>query len=219
MQNSVTLRTDTRVVEIDVTVRDSHGKPVEDLQKSDFTITDDGKPREFTIFNFIRSAIPQRHHCREHALPPPPQILPRNTFTNVGQPHCHRQQGHVTVILLDGINGWFDNFAFSRQAVIGMLDQVPADEKIALYVISKGEGLVILQDYTTDHDRLLDAITKYTPRSMCADSGCRYSAGSSGSLPDLACFPAPASGKPSAEDDAAQRNGRPESRHQRSRPA
>jgi VWFA-related protein len=163
MQNPVTLRTDTRVVEIDVSVRDSRGNPVEDLQKSDFSITDDGKPREFTIFNFIRatstSATP------EHALPPQP-VLPRNTFTNVGEPALP-PQGHSTVILLDAINGWFENYALSRQGVIGMLGKVPADEKIALYVISKGEGLVILQDCTTDHDRLLDAITKYIPHAMC----------------------------------------------------
>jgi len=164
MQNTVTLRTDTRVVEIDVTVHDSQGKPVDDLRKSDFTVTDDGKPRPFTIFNFIRApsaaAIPDRD------LPPRP-ALPPNTFTNVGEPALP-PKGHSTVILLDAINGWFENYALSRQGVIGMLGKVPADEKIALYVISKGEGLVILQYYTTDHERLLDAITKYIPHAMCA---------------------------------------------------
>ena len=47
----VVLRSDTRLVEIDVTVRDSAGKPVENLQQSDFTIFDNGKPRPFTIFS------------------------------------------------------------------------------------------------------------------------------------------------------------------------
>jgi len=41
----ITLRADTRVVQVDVTVRNSGGKPVEDLKQSDFTILDNGKPR------------------------------------------------------------------------------------------------------------------------------------------------------------------------------
>ena len=202
LQNPVTLRTDTRVVEIDVTVHDSQGKPIDDLRKSDFTVTDDGKPREFTIFNFSRatstSATP------EHVLPPPP-VLPRNTFTNLGQPPPPTQ-GHATIILLDAINGWFDNYALSRQAVIGMLDKIPTDEKIALYVISKGEGLVILQDYTTDHEQLLDAITKHIPHAMCPAPP-EYSAPVDQSLPKHNPPPPPArNGKGnSAEDDAAAR--------------
>jgi hypothetical protein len=45
------LRADARVVQIDVIVRDSQGKRVDDLTKSDFTVTDNGKPRAFTIFS------------------------------------------------------------------------------------------------------------------------------------------------------------------------
>ena len=36
--SGVVLRSNTRVVEVDVAVRDSNGKPVEDLQQRDFTI-------------------------------------------------------------------------------------------------------------------------------------------------------------------------------------
>lgn len=195
MQNPLTLRTDTRVVEVDVTVRDSQGKPVNDLRKSDFTIADDGKPREFTIFNFIRpSTTPPQP-------PPAPLVLPRNTFANVGQPPA--PQAHSTVLVLDAINGWFDNYALTRQAVIGMLDKIPADEKIALYVISKGEGLVILQNYTTDHARLLDAITNYIPHAMCPAPATGYSPPVDKSLP--AGTLAPPSKKNSAEEDAAIR--------------
>ena len=124
MQNPVTLRTDTRVVEIDVTVHDSQGKPIDDLQKSDFTITDDGKPREFTIFNFIRSASANANANPEHALPPQP-VLPRNTFTNIGEPPLP-PNAHATVILLDAINGWFENYALSRQAVSLAASSAPA---------------------------------------------------------------------------------------------
>jgi VWFA-related protein len=199
MQNPVTLRTDIRVVEIDVTVHDSQGKPITDLRKSDFTIADDGKPREFTIFNFIRAISATASQPQTY---PPPPVLPRNTFTNVGQPPPSTQ-GHSTVILLDAINGWFENYALSRQGVIGMLTKIPADEKIALYVISKGEGLVILQDYTTDHDRLLDAITKYIPHAMCPAPPNGYSAPVDPSLPKGSLAPPTRSN--STEEDAVER--------------
>ena len=41
--NILKLRANTRVVQIDVTVRDSQGKPVDDLKRTDFTVTDNGK--------------------------------------------------------------------------------------------------------------------------------------------------------------------------------
>src|SRR5262249_43037994 len=47
----VKIRSEVRIVEVDVTVRDARGKPVEGLEAKDFTIIDNGKPRPFTIFN------------------------------------------------------------------------------------------------------------------------------------------------------------------------
>jgi len=158
------LRTNTRVVEIDVSVRDSSGRPVDNLSSSDFTITDDGKPRAFTIFNVNHiAATPAGSQSPQASAPPK---LPPNTFTNIGIPALP-PAGHATVIVLDAVNGWFDNYSWARQAVIGMLTKIPVDERIALYAISKNEGLVILQDYTLDRARLLEAIGKYVPRAMC----------------------------------------------------
>jgi hypothetical protein len=48
------LHAETRVVQIDVVVTDSQGKPVTDLSKKDFTVTDAGKPRAIDIFSVNR---------------------------------------------------------------------------------------------------------------------------------------------------------------------
>jgi VWFA-related protein len=167
---TVRLRVDTRIVEIDVSVRDSQGRPVEDLKESDFTVTDNGKARAFTIFSFNRdtsghppdSPAPQSDNPQTFAVR---SALPPNVFTNAGA-SPRPPAGHSTIILLDGINGWFDNFAKARQGVLGLLDKVPADEKIALYVLVKGVGMVTLQDYTSDRSKLADAVTKFIPRGM-----------------------------------------------------
>ncbi len=46
------------------------------------------------------------------------------------------------------------------------MTKVPSDEKIAIYVLQKGDGLGLLQDYTTDRTRLTDAAAHYVPRGL-----------------------------------------------------
>jgi len=46
-----------------------------------------------------------------------------------------------------------------------MLGRIPADEKVIVYVFVKQMGLVMLQDYTTDHERIL-AIDAAIPNSI-----------------------------------------------------
>src|SRR5579872_2663970 len=48
-----TFRTSTRLVQINVVVRDKNG-PVPDLAQGDFTITDRGKRREISVFSITR---------------------------------------------------------------------------------------------------------------------------------------------------------------------
>ena len=69
---------------------------------------------------------------------------------------------HSTIILLDGVNGWFENFVQSRQAVVGVLDKAPADERFAVFAITGDRGLVVLQDFTTDRALLLRNVGSYT---------------------------------------------------------
>jgi len=157
-ESALQLRADTRIVEIDVSVRDSKGKPVEDLKKPDFTVTDNGKPRAFTIFSVNRDTA-------SPAAPPVRPALPPNVFTNIGA-SMRPPEGHSTIILLDAMNGWFVNFVWARAGVIGLMAKVPADEKIAIYVLQNGDGLGLLQDYTVDRSQIKDALTRYIPRGM-----------------------------------------------------
>ncbi len=60
-----TMHAESRVVEIDVVVTDSHGKPVTDLTKQDFTIIDEGKPRAIDIFSVERN---RRGSRANHAI-------------------------------------------------------------------------------------------------------------------------------------------------------
>ncbi len=56
-QSPVTFTTNTTLVIIDVTVKDKSGKVVEDLKKSDFGLTEDGKAQQIAVFDFQKLDI------------------------------------------------------------------------------------------------------------------------------------------------------------------
>ncbi|HEY4086464.1 MAG TPA: VWA domain-containing protein [Bryobacteraceae bacterium] len=159
----VILRTETRVVQVDVTVRNSQGKPVDDLKQSDFTILDNGKARPFTIFS-VNGAAPKTAPEQPQALPER-SALPPNTFTNIGAPPPPAR-GHSTIILLDGVNGWFESFVWGSQGIQGLMRKLPPDERIALYVLTKFDGLLQVVDLTTDRERVRKAAASFRPRAM-----------------------------------------------------
>jgi VWFA-related protein len=164
------LRAETRLVEVVVTVRDAQGHPIKGLRKSDFTLFDNNKSRAFTIFsaNDFNSSTPNPSaspSANPPAQPQPQPNLPPNTFTNT-RIAAPPPEGHSTIILLDGVNGWFDSFAWGAQGVEGLMNKLPPDEKIAIYVNSHYLGLELLQDYTTDHAKALHAVATFLPRGM-----------------------------------------------------
>ena len=69
----VRLKVETRVVQVAVSVKDAHSKPVPDLRKEDFTVLDEGKRREIALFSAEA----------ESAAPPVrPPSLPLNVYSN-----------------------------------------------------------------------------------------------------------------------------------------
>ena len=164
-EQTLKLRAEARLVEVVVTVRDAQGKAMKGLQKSDFTLLDNNKPRAFSIFSandFDSAATPATPAEATKAAPP---ALPPNTFTNT-RITAPPQDTHSTIILLDGLNGWFDSFGWGVKGVEGLTGKLPADEQVALYVIEKFNGLELVQDYTTDRAKLLHAVSTYNARGM-----------------------------------------------------
>ncbi len=175
------VRTETNAVQVDVAVRDAKGQPVPALTRDDFKITDAGKPRPIQIFsdNRISAAAPTAVSTETPAAPG----LPSNVFSN--RDTSPRVASHSTVILLDGVNGWFENFTWSRKAVIGLMDKAPRDERIAVYAITGNQGLVVVQDYTSDRDLLIKSVSSYVA------PGLHPSPAGGGSAPPKRAPPAP----------------------------
>ena len=151
------IRVQTREVVVDVTVTDKKNSPVTDLRQSDFTVLDDGKPRVIDTFSVSQTYSPISAQIRSPLHPPSAGTVDKN-----GAPDT----GHSTAIILDEVNTFFEDAAQARQNVLNVMTTVPADERIALYVIVRKQGLILLQDYTTDRNALRQSLAKHFPSGM-----------------------------------------------------
>src|SRR5713226_6919057 len=52
--SGVTFTSESTLVIVDVSVKDKSGKVIPDLKKSDFVLTEDGKPQQISVFEFQR---------------------------------------------------------------------------------------------------------------------------------------------------------------------
>lgn len=141
------LRSTTRLIQLNVIVRDRHGEPVRGLSKEDFHITDNGKPQQVSVFSMDSNAV----------LPQAEQ-LPANTFTNQLQLKSG-VPGSVSVILLDSLNSRFEDQAWARQQVIKYLSALQPEDRVGIYAL--GHGLRVLHDFTTDSSSLLRQLDRY----------------------------------------------------------
>jgi VWFA-related protein len=148
-QSTAPLRAETHAVLISVAVRDSSGRAVEDLRKEDFSVMDNGKPRDFQLFpGDVASAV---------ARPAP--LLAPNFFSNHYGPIVPAQR--ATAILIDAVSTPLDDQMAARAQAIKAVENMTPGESIAIYCMTT--KLTILQDYTANRDLLLKALRAYTP--------------------------------------------------------
>lgn len=155
----VKFSTTTRLVILDVTVKDRSGKPVEDLKPEDFAISEDGKVQKIAIFEFQRLGIP------EAAVAARPRASAR-VGAQRGQIGA-RLRGQVQYQDRRLIVLYFDFSAMppedqtraQRGALKFVDEKMTHDDLIAVMVY--GARLRIEQDFTDDRDRLKSVIRAF----------------------------------------------------------
>jgi VWFA-related protein len=153
-ETSAVLKVKSRLVVVDVVARDGKGVPVTDLKQEDFTVLEDGKEQKLRIFSF--------QHPDDSVATAPPQA-PANAM-NVVDNLPHVQAGRaLNVILLDALNTSRLNQLSMREAMIKFLETLPANEPIAVYLLS--DRLRLLQDFTTDPALLKDVVRSFRGKS------------------------------------------------------
>jgi VWFA-related protein len=153
-ETSTVLKVKSRLVVVDVVARDGKGVPVTDLKQEDFTVLEDGKEQKLRIFNF--------QHPDDSVATTPPQA-PANGM-NVVDNLPHFQPGRaLNVVLMDALNTSRLNQVSMRQAMIKFLETLPANEPIAVYLLS--DRIHLLQDFTTDPAVLKDVVRSFKGRN------------------------------------------------------
>jgi VWFA-related protein len=124
-------RADSRLIEINVVVRDKSG-PVEGLAQTEFKLFDKGKEQKLAYF---------RMNSRKQA--PPAPTLAENLYSN--RPDLHKGgRDSVTAVLLDGLNTGPGSQAQARKEVLHFMAGLRPDEAVSVYAL--GTGLRTLRE-------------------------------------------------------------------------
>jgi VWFA-related protein len=142
------LRTNTRLVVVDVVVTDSKGQPLSYLKADVFTVLEAGAPQKISGFTFQHPGGDRRVAARQ---------LPQNVVTNAPQ----YASTSLNVILFDAVNGEFASQAYAKDQLIKFFGGATLDRPVALYAMES--QLKILHDFSSDGAALKAAIEKYNP--------------------------------------------------------
>jgi VWFA-related protein len=148
---SITIRTSTRLVLVDVVVVDKKGQPITGLKPEDFTVEENGKKQKIATFTppGANQVSPQT---------PPPGILSNH-------PEFLKPAGVPTVLLLDAANSSFKDQAYGRYQMLKYAaEQAQAGKSIAVMTLS--DRLRVLQNFTTDPKVLAEVIKGLRPQSQ-----------------------------------------------------
>ena len=157
MSRRPTFSTTTSVVVVDVTVSDGSGKPVTNLTKDDFLLSEDGKPQTLLSCDL--------QHLASTALPAPaPQLKDRTAAPAAPQPAAPVSNPEIKFRDRRLIVMFFDFSSMQPPEQIRAVDaaikflntQMTASDTVSIMVF--GSTLKTVQDFTDDRDLLISTI-------------------------------------------------------------
>jgi VWFA-related protein len=149
---SVTLRSNTRLVIVDVVATDKKGQPATGLKADDFTVEENGKKQKISVF------VPPVPTNRMAPASAPPGIL-SNHPENVGP------AGVPIVLVLDATNSPFKEQAYGRSQMLQYVaEQGQSGHPMAVMALT--DRLHVLQQFTSDPQILMKAIKTFRPQEQ-----------------------------------------------------
>jgi VWFA-related protein len=139
----LTIKTTTRLVQLDVVVTGKDGNPIQGLQGSDFTVLQDGKPQTISFFDA---------HTASTATPPQPSPRSPNVFSN--EPKAASSTSW-TIVLLDMLNTPTTDQMHAREQLIKVIYSLPAGHPVALFTLTS--QLTLVQGFSSNPQALIDA--------------------------------------------------------------
>lgn len=148
---SLTIRTNSRLVVMDVVVTDKKGQPVTGLKAEDFTLEENGKKQKISIF------VPPG--ANKIAPTPPPAGILSNHPESVGP------AGAPLVLIIDATNSLFTQQAYARTQMLNyVMNQTQSGHSMAVLALT--DRLHVLQQFTSDPQVLRTAIQNFKPQEQ-----------------------------------------------------
>jgi len=144
---SPVLKSEVRVVLVDVVVTQKKDQPVGGLRREDFQILEDGKPQTISYFE-EHSVAPSLPPAKTPALPP-------NTFSNA---QSAAQPDAVNVLLLDWLNTQPQDRPFAQKQIADYIRRMPAGTSMATFVL--GSHLQMVEGFNSSPTALLAMLEK-----------------------------------------------------------
>jgi VWFA-related protein len=133
-----TLHTGTKLVVVDVVVRDRSGHPVHGLTREDFALSEGGQPQNLRSFE---------EYAAPAVAPAAPKMpaLPPGLFTDFTPVP---DKGPLNVLLVDGLNTPLADQAYLRQQLLEYVQHLATGTRIAIFGLA--DHLYMLQGFTDD---------------------------------------------------------------------
>jgi VWFA-related protein len=135
------IKTQVRLVLVDVVVTNGKREAVTGLHKEDFDVLEDGRTQDIATF--------EEHHgapLTEVKLPP----LPPHVYTNFPST---QMADSVNVLLLDALNTPMRDQSYVHSQMIKYLKTIPPGTRVAIFTLAS--RLRMLQEFTSDSSELL----------------------------------------------------------------
>ena len=150
---TITIRTNTRLVVVDVVVTDKKGQAVTGLKAENFIVEENGKKQKISVF-----VAPGAGNG------PKPAPAPEGIFSNRPE-HVGPSAGVPTVLLLDACNSPFKDQAYARSQMLKYaVEQGQNGHPMAVLTLT--DRVRVLQQFTSDPQVLTTAIKKLRPQEQ-----------------------------------------------------
>lgn len=143
-----TIQVTSRIVYVDVIVRDNTGKVVHGLSKDDFRVSEDGKPQTIDYFS---------EHFYDPAAVSSEPASPL-TFTNGSE---RGQPSTATILLFDLLNTSTANQLVAREQMLKFLQSLPPGRRVSLFTLT--DKLQMIQSFTRSPELLTAAEKMLNP--------------------------------------------------------
>ncbi len=143
-QTPATLRTTSRIVYVDVVVRDGNGNVVHGLPETAFHLTENRAQQRINLF--------EEHTGTDRRTPLPAPEAAEKQYSNAP---AGVADASLNIVLFDLLNTAPVDQAYARTRMIGFLRALPPGRQVALFVLS--DRLHMIQGFTQSSDQLVKA--------------------------------------------------------------